>query len=86
MAYRDPYYNTQNQNQQFQQQYTDGPEFDPYNTHQPHASYDQGGYTDDEAFPAARGAAMGPRAGAGGMDGLGKEANAYQDAPFRPPG
>ncbi|THH13933.1 hypothetical protein EW146_g6331 [Bondarzewia mesenterica] len=40
-THRDPY---ANQTSPYPQQYQEGPEFNPYNTHQPHDTYDQGGY------------------------------------------
>ncbi|ETW86066.1 hypothetical protein HETIRDRAFT_438587 [Heterobasidion irregulare TC 32-1] len=42
-TYRDPY---AGQASQHQQQYQDGPEYNLYNTHQPHGTYDNGGYDD----------------------------------------
>ncbi|KAH7929749.1 hypothetical protein BV22DRAFT_106900 [Leucogyrophana mollusca] len=41
MAYRDPY---AEQYGRYDQQYGDAPAFNPYNSSQPHQSYDQGGY------------------------------------------
>ncbi|KAF9246295.1 hypothetical protein BU15DRAFT_70398 [Melanogaster broomeanus] len=41
MAYRDPY---SEQHGRYEQQYSDAPAFNPYNTSQPHQAYDQGGY------------------------------------------
>lgn len=56
MAYRDPYAEQYARSQP----YNDGPEFNPYGgQHQPHQSYDQGGYEEDpyyrDAAPAAGG-------------------------------
>lgn len=55
MAYRDPYAEQYARSQP----YNDGPEFNPYGgQHQPHQSYDQGGYDDPyyrDAGPAAGG-------------------------------
>lgn len=41
MAYRDPF---AEQYGHYDQQYSEGPSFDPYNSSQPHQAYDQGGY------------------------------------------
>lgn len=54
MAYNDPYYSQQHQQYPPQPNYSDGPEFDPYNQHQRHPTYDQSGYgytDDDGGFP-----------------------------------
>jgi len=41
MAYKNPY---DGQYGRYDQQYTDAPDFNPYNNAQPHQAYDQGGY------------------------------------------
>ena len=46
--YQDPYYSQENRNHNPQQPYTD--EYNPYSTHQPHPTYDQSGYQDDDAY------------------------------------
>ena len=50
MAYNDPYYQREHQNYTGHNNYTDGPEFDPYNQNQRHPTYDQSGYTDDDGY------------------------------------
>ena len=84
MAYNDPYYSQPHQQFPPQPEYTDAPQFDPYNQNQRHPTYDQsgyGGYTDDDDGFARR---------AQNDAGVGaerpREKGQYDDAGFPPVG
>ncbi|THH10714.1 hypothetical protein EW145_g1160 [Phellinidium pouzarii] len=83
MSYSDPYYSSQPaQNFQAHRPYTDAPDYDPYNTHQQHPTYDQSGYADEDYAGATHAGDHVPGATNG------REKSTYEDAfppALRPP-